>query len=172
LKWAVHTQQFASATDARYVVYHPDRVAKTRRLDEQIIARQHLKELERTVPGVQICIESFGGPDRLFKPEEIIGSPWPLVLDLSHLDPGRSYELIKEHHHRILVVHVSEVAKDSDGSMKPHMPAGQVCSRALKMLKQCRWRGFLTLEYLHEFQDQMFTDRTRIESEFGVFPDD
>jgi len=172
LKWAVHTQQFARATNARYVVYHPDRVGKTRRLNEQIVARQHLKDLERTVPGVQICIESFGGRDRLFTPEEIIGSPWPLVLDLSHLDPDRSYRLIEDHHYRILVIHVSEVAKDSDGSTKSHMPAGPVCGRAFKLLKEHKWRGLLTLEYLHEFQDQMFADRTRIESEFRVFPDD
>ncbi len=135
----------------------------------QLFALQQLKELKRAVPEVAICLETFGGPDRVFTPEEIAKLAYPMVLDFSHLDPARSYALIEASHTRIRTIHVSEVAWHAEyGKTHAHMPAGSVCARAFEMLKQRRWNGTLTLEYLAEFHPQMFDDRQRIEKEWGA----
>ncbi len=169
LSWAISTQKMAHRLGAAYVVYHPNRVAKTRRGDLQLFAMQQLKALQRAVPEVAVCLETFGGPDRVFTPEEIVTSPFAMVSDLSHLDPARSYALIEASHTRIRTIHVSEVAWHGGyGKNQSHMPAGPVCARAFEMLQQRRWDGTLTLEYLAEFHEQMFDDRQRIEREWGV----
>ena len=168
MAWARPTQDFAAHLSARYVVYHPNRTAKTRRLDMQIIARQHLKELERAVPGVPVYLESFSGSDRIYTPEEIVAGPWPLVLDLSHVDPGRAFALIEASPGNIGALHVSEVAWfDKYRKQQSHMPAGPTCEKAFRLLKKKRWDGVMTLEYLPDFHDQMHIDRARIEAEWG-----
>jgi sugar phosphate isomerase/epimerase len=111
-----------------------------------------------------LCLESFSG-DRVYTPEEIMQTPYPLVLDLSHIDPGRSYALIDHKADRIAVVHVSEVARhEKAGTTRPHMPIGKVCMNAFKMLKEKHWDGVLTLEYLPEFHSRMFEDRAWLEA--------
>jgi sugar phosphate isomerase/epimerase len=168
LSWAIPTQEMARRLGAAYVVYHPNRVARTGRSDMQLFALQKLKELQRIIPEVTVCLETFGGPDRALTPEEIVKSPYPMVLDLSHLDPARSYALIDAHHPRIRTIHVSEVAWHGGyGKTQSHMPAGPVCAKAFELLRQKSWDGTLTLEYLAEFRAQMFTDRQRIEKEWG-----
>jgi hypothetical protein len=171
-KWATPTMQFTRDVGAGYCVFHPNRAAKTRRSDLQIIARDNLRALHIAVPEVLICLESFSG-DRVYTPEEIVESPWLLVLDLSHVDPGRAYALIQASCARIGVIHVSEIAwYEKYAKQRSHMPAGPTCARAFELLRQKKWDGVLTLEYLPDFRAQMITDRVRIEAEFGVFSDD
>ena len=167
LSWAIPTMEFGRLFGVLYCVFHPNRCAKTRKADVQIMATQHLRELQRAVPEVRVCLESFSRPDRVYTPEEIVASPYPLVLDLSHLDPGRSYTLIEDFHPRIGIIHVSEVAYHEEyRKTQSHMPIGPTCKKAFKLLKKARWDGVLTLEYLFEFHQRMFIDRTQLEREW------
>ena len=167
LSWALPTVELAKKVGASMVVFHLNNVAKKEKPNLQLLALANLRRLRHEAGDMAIAIETFAHPKRVLTPEEVVTLKLPLVVDVSHLDPGRTLALIDAYHAGIVGIHLSEVAwHEGYQKNQTHMPAGPVCQKVLEKLRQKNWHGVITLEYLREFHEKMFEDRARLEAEW------
>jgi sugar phosphate isomerase/epimerase len=168
ISWALPTVKLARKVGARIVVFHPNNAAKTEKFNLQLVALSNLKRLQRESGGVVVAIETFAHAKRVLTPEEVVTLKLPLVVDVSHLEPARTMTLIETYHRGIVGIHLSEVRwHDVYQKEHTHMPAGPICEKVLEKLRETKWRGVITLEYLSEFHELMFEDRDRLEAEWS-----
>jgi sugar phosphate isomerase/epimerase len=173
-RWAIPAVRLARLAGARAVIFHPENVRRDQKSDLRMLALQHARQLQRDAGDVTICCETFGGPKVLITPEEMrdLKPSIPMCLDVSHLFPHRSLELIQTYSTGIVVVHLSEPPAEPQHT--PHMPVGPVSYEVLRALRAKAWKGIVTLEYMPvpAYQDRLLADRQRLEDEFGSKGDD
>jgi sugar phosphate isomerase/epimerase len=161
LDWARPTARFAKAMGVEAIVFHPEQCPMAEKENLKIIAMNHLTILQRE-ERVTAVIETFGHRKRLFSPETIRDLGLPMCLDVSHLFEARTMEIVESYWHGIAVVHLSEADKDG----RPHGPAGRVCRRVLRRLKELGWSGTVILEYLPDYHAALMQDRELLEKEW------
>ena len=71
LTWGRQTRELSERLGARTVTVHPNRAKKTKP-NSQALAQQRLRALQRETE-VMTSAETFGGRDRVFTPDEIMG---------------------------------------------------------------------------------------------------
>jgi len=141
-RWAEPAMRLADALGARAVTFHPNR-NRTDRLAAQATAREHLAAIQRDV-GALAAVETFGGRQRVFHPEEIVDLGLPMVLDTAHLDDNdRILGLIRRYHRNIPTVHLS-----ARGEAEHHLPIDGFCLEVVGLLRDLDWAGGVILEYL------------------------
>ena len=141
--WAQPAMWLADELGARSVTLHPSQTRRDQRVNAQLLAKQHLCQLQRNHQAVA-AIETFGGSRRIFHPEEIVQFGLPMVLDTAHLhEDERVLELIRTYHHSIPTVHLS-----ARGDGEHHLPIDAFCLEVVTLLSELSWDGGLILEYL------------------------
>jgi len=142
LKWGRVTCELAERLGASVVTVHPNR-AKSGKGNFQELARQNLRTVQRGT-SVIVSVETFGGRDRVFTPEEIIEAKLPMTLDTAHLhDDNQVMDIIRRHWKSIPVVHLS-----ARGHGEHHLPIDGFCIRVVRTLSSLGWSGRIVLEYL------------------------
>lgn len=164
LSWALDVVRFAESIGAGVLVFHPEN-AKEQRTNLQMIALRNLRELQRSTQ-VRIAVETFGNSKRVLLPEEIGERKLPMVLDTSHVFQERGFYLIERYHATIAAVHLSEMRKDANGEVRPHMPVEGYGFDVLRALEEKGWHGPVTLEYLPDYHHRLLADRQTLESLF------
>ena len=165
LSWAGETVRFAEAVGAGSVVFHPERVTALQRPAFQLRALKHLLALRRDTR-VRVAVETFGSRKCVLTPEELGERELWMVLDTSHLFQQRTLDLIERYHATIAAVHLSEQRKDATGEVRPHLPVESFGIDVLTLLKEKKWCGTVTLEYLPEYHDRLLPDRAALEALF------
>ena len=150
---------------ASVVVCHPENARKDRRVDLQLLTLQNVRRLQRDAGNVAVGLETFGGPRVALTYEDIRDLELDMVLDTSHLFASRSLEIVETYAAGILVVHLSE--PPSLPGHTPHMQVGPVCHKVLERLRQKRWQGIITLEYMPHYHCELLRDRAALERELG-----
>ena len=141
-RWAEPTMKLADELDTKSVTFHPNQT-KQQRLDGQLMARQHIKDLQGNAKAL-VAIETFGGRRRVFYPEEIVDLRIPMVVDTAHLHGNdRILNLIRKYHESIPTVHLS-----ARGQNEHHLPIDDFCLQVVQLLKELDWQGGIILEYL------------------------
>ena len=141
-RWAEPAMWLADELGAKSVTFHPNR-NRSERHKAQGTARAHLAELQRGAKALA-AVETFGGKQRVFYPEEIVDLGLPMVLDTAHLhDDDRILDLIRRHHQTIPTVHLSARGEDEH-----HLPIDGFCLKVVGLLKDLNWNGGVILEYL------------------------
>jgi hypothetical protein len=141
-RWAGPAMALADQLGASSVTFHPNQ-AKSQRTDMQILAKQHLRDLQRNAKALA-ALETFGGRHRVFHPEEIMRAGLPMVLDVAHLhEDDLILRLIRDYHKHIPTVHLS-----ARGEGEHHLPIDGFCLKAVRMLQELGWNGGVVLEYL------------------------
>lgn len=167
MSWAPENVRFAEEIGASIVVFHPDRAAKTERLDKQIIVIQNIRSLQRNTK-VTVAIEAFGDPKKVPQPEEMVEKKLPMVLDTSHLDQERTMEIIEKHSESITSLHLSELRFDEyENTINQHMPVKDFGFKVLDALKSKKWSGLVTLEYMPWYNDRLLPDREMLEKRYA-----
>jgi sugar phosphate isomerase/epimerase len=166
--WATPAVRLAQLAGARAVIFYPEKVRRDQKADLRILALQHVRELQRQAGETIICCETFGGPRLVLTPEEMrdLKPPVPMCLDVSHLFPSRSLELVETYAGGIKVLHLSEPPTEPQHTT--HMPVGPVCYQVLRALRAKEWTGVVTLEYMPQYgDDKLLADHRRLSEEFG-----
>ena len=157
LTWGRETCELAERLGARTVTVHPNRAKKTK-LSSQALAQQHIRALQRETE-VVISVETFGGRDRVFTPDEIMGHNLPMTLDTAHLhDDERILRIVRDYRRHIPVVHLSARA-----SGEHHLPVDAFCIRLVRELASLGWPGVIVLEYLPWHHYRLPSDRELVE---------
>ena len=156
--WGRQTVRIAQHVGARTITVHPNR-ARNSRGNHQFAALQNLRGLQRET-NVAISVETFGGKDRVFRPEEIISRGLPMTLDIAHLaDNERIMRIVDAHWRNIPVVHLSargsnywgrqpDVPLSDEGRCEHHLPVDPFCIEVVRKLVKLGWAGTIVLEYL------------------------
>ena len=164
--WSLATAKFAESVGASHVVFHPEESRQDMRVNKQILAMRHIRQLQRET-SVTVCIETFGSKKRIFRPEEICLEELPMCLDTSHLFVDRSMQLIEKYSTYISCVHLSEARLDESGQMKQHMPVQGYGFEILDKLLALGWNGIVTLEYLFEYHNRLIPDMLMLQDRYG-----
>jgi len=158
LTWGRQTIQIAEHLGAETITVHPNRARKDR-ANHQFMAARNLRIIGRET-NVTIAIETFGGRDRVFRPEEILEAGLPMTLDVAHIaDNARILKIIDRHWRQIPVVHLSargsnywgrqkDVPLSDEGRSEHHLPIDPFCIDVVRMLVKLGWSGAIALEYL------------------------
>ena len=169
LKWGRQTLEIAECLGAKTVTVHPNRVAKNRRADFQESVRMHLRELRHNSK-VLISVETFGGKDRVFRPEELVASKLPMTMDVAHIaENGRLLRIIESHWQHIPVVHLSArgnnywgqqsgIPLSEEGRSEHHMPVDPFCMGVVRKLVKLGWGGTVVLEYMPWYHYRLRSD--------------
>ena len=168
LQWGQETIRVADRVGARSVTVHPNR-ARNSRADHQFAATGHLRQLQRHSTAV-FCVETFGGKDRVFRPEELVDVKLPMTLDVAHIgDNKRILGLIDKHWRSIPVVHLSarasncwsrrpDVPLSAEGRSEHHLPLDPFCIQVVRKLAGLGWSGTIVLEYLPHYHYRLRPD--------------
>ena len=156
--WGRQTVRIAQHVGARTITVHPNR-ARNSRGNHQFAALQSLRGLQRET-NVAISVETFGGKDRVFRPEDIISRGLPMTLDIAHLaDNERIMRIVDAHWRNIPVVHLSargsnywgrqpDAPLSDEGRCEHHLPVDPFCIGVVRKLVGLGWSGAIVLEYL------------------------
>ncbi len=142
LSWGPKTCKLAERLGGTVVTVHPNR-AKKQRGSHQELARQYLRSVQHETV-VTVSVETFGGKDRVFRPEEIMEFGLPMTLDTAHIHSDeRVIELIKSYWQHMSVVHLS-----GRNEKEQHLPVDRFCLDVVQYLVGIGWSGSIVLEYL------------------------
>ena len=159
LRWGRQTIEIAERLDARAITVHPNGVERRMKRNFQKVARGYLRQLQRHTD-VIISVETFGGRDRVFTPEEIIEAKLPMTLDVAHISDGdRIARIIEGYWRHIAVVHLSarastywrnipDIMLSDEGRREHHLPIDPFCLGLVRKLIDLAWSGDIALEYL------------------------
>ena len=167
LRWGRMTCELAERLGASVVTVHPNR-AKSGKENFQELARHHLRAVQRGTSTI-VSVETFGGRDRVFTPEEIISAKLPMTLDTAHLhDDNQVMDIIQRYWQSIPVVHLS-----ARGHGEHHLPVDGFCIRVVRKLSFLGWAGGLVLEYLpwHHYRVRPDMELVRQATSRDVRPD-
>jgi sugar phosphate isomerase/epimerase len=142
MSWAKPAMELADAVGAKSVTFHPGRSRKNR-LDGQACVKAHLAELQKRHRALA-SLETFGGRDRVLRPNEIVEAGLPMVLDTAHLrEDEYILSLVQRCHEKISSVHLS-----ARGKHEHHLPIDGFCLEVVSLLNDLGWSGSVILEYL------------------------
>lgn len=156
--WGRQTIRIARRLGARTITVHPNQAGSSRG-NHQFAALGHLRTLQRETD-VALAVETFGGKDRVFRPEEIMSIGLPMTLDIAHLaDNERIMRIVDAHWRNIPVVHLSargsnywgrqpDVPLSEEGRCEHHLPVDPFCIGVVRKLVKLGWAGTIVLEYL------------------------
>ena len=167
LKWGRMTCELAEHLGAGVVTVHPNR-AKSGKGNFQELARHNLRTVQRGT-SVIVSVETFGGRDRMFTPEEIIDAKLPMTLDTAHLhSDSQVMDIIQRHWQRIPVVHLSARSQGEH-----HLPIDAFCVQVVRTLSSLGWAGRIVLEYLpwHHYRIRSDMKLVRRAITRGIRPD-
>ena len=171
--WGAQTIQIAERLGAEAITVHPNRHKKDRS-DHQFEALRHLKKLQHET-NVFLAVETFGGKDRVLRPEEMIEQDVPMTLDVAHIGENkRILDIIDRHWRRIPVVHLSARARNywgkqpnaplsQDGRTEHHLPLDPFCIEVVRKLVGLGWSGAIVLEYLPHYHYRLRPDLKIVE---------
>jgi sugar phosphate isomerase/epimerase len=141
-RWAKPAMELADAVKAKSVTFHPGKSRKNR-LGSQARVKKHLADIQKRHRALA-SVETFGGRDRVLRPNEIVAAGLPMVLDTAHLrDDGYIFSLVQSYHEKISSVHLS-----ARGKHEHHLPIDGFCLEVVSLLDDLGWNGSLILEYL------------------------
>ncbi|MDW7762041.1 MAG: hypothetical protein SCM96_15550 [Acidobacteriota bacterium] len=154
LFWGRQTVELARELGVQDITIHPGN-CRSRREASQQQALRNIRRIERETGAEGIfSVETFGGKNRVLKPEEIISFGLPMTLDTAHLhDRNEIMEIVDGYRHNIKTVHLSTV-----GEGEHHLPVDAFCLSVVDRLRDLNWEGNVILEYLPWFHFRVRAD--------------
>lgn len=168
LVWGKQTIRIAEHLGARAITVHPNGHNKDRG-NHQFMALQYLRTLQRETD-VCLTVETFGGKDRVLRPEELVDADVPMTLDVAHIgDNDRILTIIDRHWRHIPVVHLSARASNywrqrfdaplsDEGRSEHHLPLDPFCIQVVRKLVAFGWSGTIVLEYMPHYHYRLRPD--------------
>jgi hypothetical protein len=125
--WAKPAMELADAVKAKSATFHPGKSRKNR-LEGQARVKAHLAEIQKHHRALA-SVETFGGRDRVPRPNEIVATGIPMVLDTAHLREDE-YILspVQRYHGKISSVHLS-----ARGKQEHHLPIDGFCLEVVSL---------------------------------------